>query len=760
MSVSVSTTNKPLNPRAQDLSPKGYNRAALYSGKALDFDGVNDSIAGEAPNLPSSDYTICAYFRIDYLSVGGMVTWGDFTTGERRSMLIWDGGHTGNFTLRSSTYGSNPEGSTYLETSKWYFGCVSVASSGEAKIYLNGQLDGSGTNTLNAYTNTDYLIGRTRGGEFFNGALANVRIFNQILTAAQVADLYLNPEKIVPDGVADSALKLWLPMMEGVGTTAYDGSPVGFTEDIVTGFTNGTTYPLDSFVSSGDDITTAIKTSGFGGCVSNGHYYTNGQKVKVKFTYQKNSGNDLRVLFSSLVTGAGTAKSDIQYVSASGEFEHTFTMTADGIAYLQLGTGNASDSIDAVITDVYVSPNVSANHGTINGATWVSGIGAPVAQTALVSWNKLYDFDGANDGAVSLTYVDTTGTKTYKVNFNSHDVTQADQQIFNFWNTSTLLGMGGTINFSGSNSGVLGIRGYGSGASFDDTSWSGLTNNTFYELEFTIDWDAESITSATLNGVASDGSVTARLSTVNNGLYLGYRVDTFYLNGVINYFEVVGEEKWTNASRFKSESGSYDMAIAGEQNPTTLFPQGLTSGRDITGVNAFESARNPYSLNLDGKSWAEVHDNASLDMTSAITLEAWVYWDGTATDDGIVGRWGSVSADQNYMLYAQTTNNARFYINNSFIAATISNGWNHFIGTYDKTTMKFYVNGSLKNSTANTADITTSDKPIEIGRYFHGATAGIRLYPNDIALPRIYNRALTATEVARNYNADKSKFGL
>jgi hypothetical protein len=49
MSVSVSTTNKPLNPRAQDLSPKGYNRAALYSGKALDFDGVNDYVsAGSA----------------------------------------------------------------------------------------------------------------------------------------------------------------------------------------------------------------------------------------------------------------------------------------------------------------------------------------------------------------------------------------------------------------------------------------------------------------------------------------------------------------------------------------------------------------------------------------------------------------------------------------------------------------------------------------------------------------------------------------
>ena len=42
MAVGFSNTNKPLNPRGNDASPKGYNRAALYSGKALDFDGVND----------------------------------------------------------------------------------------------------------------------------------------------------------------------------------------------------------------------------------------------------------------------------------------------------------------------------------------------------------------------------------------------------------------------------------------------------------------------------------------------------------------------------------------------------------------------------------------------------------------------------------------------------------------------------------------------------------------------------------------------
>ena len=44
MAVGFSNTNKPINPRGNDASPKAFNRAKLYSGKALDFDGVNDSV--------------------------------------------------------------------------------------------------------------------------------------------------------------------------------------------------------------------------------------------------------------------------------------------------------------------------------------------------------------------------------------------------------------------------------------------------------------------------------------------------------------------------------------------------------------------------------------------------------------------------------------------------------------------------------------------------------------------------------------------
>lgn len=69
MAVGFSNTNKPLNPRGQDASPKGYNRAALYSGKALDFDGVNDRLdGGSIDALGTGDFSYSVCFNSDGLS--------------------------------------------------------------------------------------------------------------------------------------------------------------------------------------------------------------------------------------------------------------------------------------------------------------------------------------------------------------------------------------------------------------------------------------------------------------------------------------------------------------------------------------------------------------------------------------------------------------------------------------------------------------------------------------------------------------------
>jgi hypothetical protein len=151
----------------------------------------------------------------------------------------------------------------------------------------------------------------------------------------------------------DASLAL-IPSAVGDGVV-YNARPVEVLgAELVTGLTNGTTYPFDTFTSSGRDVTAAIKTSGFAGCITNGVTFTSGDKVRVRLTYNKTSGNDLRVLFSSSQSGAGVSVSDTQNISESGEVYCTFTMTATGTAYLQLGTGNASHSIDAAMLNISV----------------------------------------------------------------------------------------------------------------------------------------------------------------------------------------------------------------------------------------------------------------------------------------------------------------------------------------------------------------------------------------------------------------------
>jgi hypothetical protein len=425
-------------------------------------------------------------------------------------------------------------------------------------------------------------------------------LFNTALTAAQVADLYLNPEKIVPDGVADSALKLWLPMMEGAGTTAYDGS----------------------------------------------------------------------------------------------------------------GNGN---------------------HGTINGATWVSGIGAPVAQTALVSWNK-----GVNNLAYSEDFSQyaTGGDAVLTSGFSAPDGSNNAYKISSAASNGSVFRSGESgANYYRS----IWARTTSGTGTIDLLSYFENTNNTFTITE---EWQRFEV------------STTDSLVGVNNLYAVDFRNTSATLNEVII---------WGGQTKADSSSGPYVPTYGTAQTSPVLLPQGLTANKDITGVNAFESARNPYALNLDGASWAEVHDNASLDITSAITLEAWVYWDGSSAK-GLLGRWKGAGSLKSYLLFANTSTAVQFLISNNgstnyFVSTStsISNGWNHIVGTADGSKVKVYLNGAFENEAAAAISIFTSSLPVEIGRLSDDSTAA---YPNAIANPRIYNRALTATEVLRNYNADKSKFGL
>jgi hypothetical protein len=83
------------------------------------------------------------------------------------------------------------------------------------------------------------------------------------------------------------------------------------------------------------------------------------------------------------------------------------------------------------------------------------------------------------------------------------------------------------------------------------------------------------------------------------------------------------------------------------------------------------------------------------------------------------------------------------------------NVWNQYTVTYENSTLKFYLNGELKDTNLSaTGNITNTSTPLEIGKR-------ITDYGNfKLSSALIYNKALSPAEIAQNYNTLKTRFRL
>jgi hypothetical protein len=90
--------------------------------------------------------------------------------------------------------------------------------------------------------------------------------------------------------------------------------------------------------------------------------------------------------------------------------------------------------------------------------------------------------------------------------------------------------------------------------------------------------------------------------------------------------------------------------------------------------------------------------------------------------------------------------------------STATNNWTHIVGTYDGAIQKMFVNTtqqSTTNAISGTLNISGT-LAINIARQ----TTGTAIFNGKIAMVKLYNRALTTSEIQQNYNALKNRFGL
>jgi hypothetical protein len=175
---------------------------------------------------------------------------------------------------------------------------------------------------------------------------------------------------------------------------------------------------------------------------------------------------------------------------------------------------------------------------------------------------------------------------------------------------------------------------------------------------------------------------------------------------------------------------------------------GTLSGATWTAAGRFGGA-----LAFDGTNdWVTVADHSLLDLTSGMTVEAWVR--PTSLVD-----WKTVVLKERpgglaYALYASDNTNRppAGYVNVAFDRAAVGstalalNQWTHLATTYDGNLLKLYVNGTLVSTQTIGGAITTSASALRIG----GNSVWGEYFAGTIDEVRLHNRALTASEIQQD----------
>jgi hypothetical protein len=157
--------------------------------------------------------------------------------------------------------------------------------------------------------------------------------------------------------------------------------------------------------------------------------------------------------------------------------------------------------------------------------------------------------------------------------------------------------------------------------------------------------------------------------------------------------------------------------------------------------------------------YVSVPRNSTLNLSTAVSLCAWVY-PRTGTNNGILHKGTIASGQPDYGLDMSTTNRILFRLNGAGSDVFTTNNavpfntWTHICGTYDKVSQIIYVNGVSNNSVAFSTNITdTASSAFYIGVYFSTSFT----FNGIIDDVRIYNRAITGTEVAQLAKAGQYK---
>ena len=254
----------------------------------------------------------------------------------------------------------------------------------------------------------------------------------------------------------------------------------------------------------------------------------------------------------------------------------------------------------------------------------------------------------------------------------------------------------------------------------------------------------------------SDGLALGTIVSMGNGWYRVSRTRT----GSGSYIGLAGFTGFPSSHKYylsgvmltkTNQTVPYIPVQSSRSSTQSLIDLKKSTNIDLSNVS-FDSIGQPV---FDGTSDYIAISNASIPITSEVTLEAVINSTSISTQQNIISRNGPY-----FMRISASKVRFNILAGGAWLfqpgtTTLLSNTWYHFTMTYDGVNFIGYINGVQEFKTAKTGTVT-SNGSLWIGYTpVGGEQAG---FIGQIPVAKIYNQALTAEEVKQNFNAYKNRF--
>ena len=216
---------------------------------------------------------------------------------------------------------------------------------------------------------------------------------------------------------------------------------------------------------------------------------------------------------------------------------------------------------------------------------------------------------------------------------------------------------------------------------------------------------------------------------------------------------------YLDAANKKSYKGTgntwYDLTTNGRN--ATLFNTPTFSNTN-GGTLSFSDTSFQYATipnigsltNFTVESWARTNKS----LTGKVTTVVCNQFDGSANLNYSLGTNNSPSS---YNLTFGFWNGAWRNVTGFSMAL---NTWYHMVGTYDGATVNLYTNGVVGTPLSYVGTVGSGGEIRIARRWDDVANLASNFFSGDIPNVKIYNRALSASEVLQNFNATRTRFGI